>query len=61
MYTSRDIKLLRTLTNQSAIAVENALTFKLVEDYAKKLEETNRELQETQAQLIQSEKMSAIG
>lgn len=61
MYTSRDMKLLRTLANQSAIAVENALTFKLVEDYARKLEETNRELKETQAQLIQSEKMSAIG
>jgi len=60
-YTSEDLELLRTLANQSAIAIENALAFKLVEDYAKKLEETNIELRETQAQLIQSEKMSAIG
>jgi len=61
MYSSRDIKLLRTLANQSAIAIENAFAFKLVEDYAKRLEETNRKLQETQTQLIQAEKMSAIG
>ncbi len=60
-YTSRDIKLLRILANQSAIAIENALAFKLVEDYAKKLESANNELQDTQAQLVQAEKMSAIG
>jgi signal transduction histidine kinase len=61
MYNSSDMKLLRTLANQSAIAVENAFAYKLVEDYAKKLEEANKELRETQAQLIQSEKMSAVG
>jgi two-component system NtrC family sensor kinase len=60
-YNSEDIKLLQVLANQSAIAIENAFAFKLVEDYAKKLEETNKELRETQAQLIQAEKMSAIG
>ncbi len=61
MYNSRDMKLLRTLADQSAIAIENAFAYKLVEDYAKKVEDTNRELIEAQAQLIQSEKMSAIG
>ncbi len=60
-YTSEDLELLRILANQSAVAIENALAFKLVEDYAKKLEDTNVELRETQTQLIQSEKMSAIG
>jgi signal transduction histidine kinase len=60
-YNSQDIKLLRILANQSAIAIENAFAYKLVEDYAKKLEEANKELRETQAQLIQAEKMSAIG
>ncbi len=60
-YTSRDVKLLRLLANQSAIAIENALAFKLVEDYAKKLENTNKELKDTQAQLVHAEKMSAIG
>jgi signal transduction histidine kinase len=61
MYTSYDLKLLKTLANQTAIAIENAFAFKLVEDYVNKLEEKNRELQETQAQLIQAEKMSAVG
>lgn len=60
-YTSEDIELLYTLADQSAIAIQNALAYKLVEDYAKKIEETNKELQEIQAQLIQAEKMSAIG
>ncbi len=60
-YTSEDLELLRILANQSSVAIENALAFRLVEDYASKLEETNIELRETQAQLIQSEKMSAIG
>lgn len=60
-YTSSDITLLRLLANQSAIAIENALAFKLVEDYAKKLEVANVELKETQAQLVHAEKMSAIG
>ncbi len=61
MYTSYDLKLLKTLANQTAIAIENAFAFKLVEDYVNKLEEKNRELQETQAQLLQAEKMSAVG
>ncbi len=61
MYTSYDLKLLKTLANQAAIAIENAFAFKLVEDYVNKLEEKNKELQETQAQLIQAEKMSAVG
>lgn len=61
MYTSNDMRLLRTLANQSAIAIENALAYELVENYAKQLEEANEELKETQAQLIQAEKMSAIG
>lgn len=60
-YTTMDITLLRLLANQSAIAVENALAFKLVEDYAKKLELANTELKETQDQLVHAEKMSAIG
>jgi signal transduction histidine kinase len=61
MYTTYDLKLLKTLANQTAIAIENAFAFKLVEDYVNKLEEKNRELEETQAQLIQAEKMSAVG
>lgn len=61
LYTSEDIRLLKTLANQSAIAIENAIAYRMVEDYAKRLERANKELRETQSQLIQAEKMSAIG
>lgn len=61
LYTSEDMKLLKILTNQSAIAIENAIAFKLVEDYVNKLEDANKELIETQTQLIRAAKMSAIG
>lgn len=60
-YTSRDVKLVKLLANQSAIAIENALAFKLVEDYSKRLEKTNKELKDAQTQLVHAEKMSAIG
>ena len=60
-YTSRDVNLLKLMANQSAIAIENALAFKLVEDYAKRLEKTNKELKDAQTQLVHAEKMSAIG
>lgn len=61
LFNSRDISLLKTLANQTAIAVENANAFRLVEDYASRLEETNKELIQTHLQLIQAEKMSAVG
>lgn len=41
--------------------MENAYSFKLVEDYATKLEEANIELMQTHLQLMQAEKMSAVG
>ncbi|HEY8120806.1 MAG TPA: ATP-binding protein [Myxococcota bacterium] len=58
-------QLLRTLANQSAIAIENAKAFDEIAQLNKTLEarveERTRELRDTQAQLVQSEKMRSLG
>jgi len=60
-----DRQLLRTLANQSAIAIENGKAFdeiaQLNETLEARVEERTRELRETQAQLMQSEKMKSLG
>ena len=60
-----DRELLRTLANQSSIAIENAKAFdeiaKLNESLEARVEERTQELRDTQNQLMQSEKMSALG
>ena len=60
-----DRGLLRTLANQSSIGIENAMAFdeiaKLNESLEARVEERTEELRETQNQLMQSEKMSALG
>jgi signal transduction histidine kinase len=58
-------QLLRTLANQSSIAIENARAFdeiaKLNETLEGRVEGRTRELRDTQAQLVQSEKMRSLG
>jgi len=58
-------QLLRTLSNQSSIAIENARAFdeiaKLNETLEGRVEGRTRELRDTQAQLVQSEKMRSLG
>ncbi len=58
-------QLLRTLANQSAIAIENAKAFDEIAQLNKTLEarveERTRELRDTQGQLVQSEKMRSLG
>jgi signal transduction histidine kinase len=60
-----DRQLLRTLANQSSIAIENAKAFdeiaKLNESLEGRVEERTRELQEAQTQLMQSEKLKSLG
>ncbi len=60
-----DRQLLRTLANQSSIAIENAKAFdeiaKLNESLEARVEARTQELRDAQNQLMQSEKMSALG
>ena len=64
-FTADDRQLLLTLANQSSIAIENAKAFdeiaKLNETLEARVEVRTRELRETQAQLMQSEKMRTLG
>jgi two-component system NtrC family sensor kinase len=72
LYTQEDMDLLETLSSQSALAFENARSYKVIDDMNKALEqkvdERTRELEEalsekerTQEQLIRSESLAAIG
>jgi signal transduction histidine kinase len=60
-----DRQLLRTLANNSAIAIENAKAFdeiaQLNETLEARVDERTRELRETQDQLMQAEKLKSIG
>jgi signal transduction histidine kinase len=72
LYTQEDMDLLETLSSQSALAVENARSYKVIDDMNKaleqKVEERTRDLEQalsekerTQEQLIRSESLAAIG
>jgi len=72
LFTPEDMDLLETLSSQCAVAVENARSYKLIDDLnknlEKKVEERTFALQEalsekerTQEQLIRSESLAAIG
>ncbi len=72
LFTQEDLDLLETLSSQTALALENARSYKIIEDLNKdlenKVEERTRALKEalsekerTQNQLIRSESLAAIG
>ncbi len=71
-FTSERIEVLNLLSSQAAVSLENALLYASVENKVQdrtqelneknlRLEQTLNQLQHTQAQLIQSEKMSSLG
>ncbi len=67
-YTTEDLKVLNIFATQAAIAIEKALLYeqsldaaKCAQEQAKELQQTLDKLQQTQAQLIHSEKMSSLG
>jgi len=67
-YTAADLKRMNTLAFQAAAAIDNAQLYQesciaatTAQLQAEKLQQALRELQETQSQLIQSEKMSSLG
>jgi two-component system NtrC family sensor kinase len=72
LFSAEDLDLLETLASQSSLAIENAQSYKLIDDLnknlEKKVEERTHALKEalyekerTQEQLIQSESLAAIG
>ncbi|MEG4206915.1 AAA family ATPase [Microcoleus sp. Pol7_A1] len=60
-FTSDRIELLNLLCAQAAISIENARLYERSQTYAQQLEQALQNLQQTQLQMIQSEKMSALG
>ncbi len=60
-FTDERIEVLKLLCSQAAISIENAQLYQQSQDYAQQLEQSFKELQSAQVQLVQSEKMSALG
>ncbi len=57
-FTPERIEVLNVITAQLAVSIENA---RLYEEIEKKVEERTAELRQSQAQLIQAEKMASLG
>ncbi|OYD91787.1 serine/threonine protein kinase [Nostoc sp. 'Peltigera membranacea cyanobiont' 213] len=60
-FTSDRIELLNLLCAQAAISLENAQLYERSQQYAQQLEQALNNLQNAQLQIVQSEKMSALG
>ncbi|OGS35126.1 MAG: hypothetical protein A2474_01705 [Elusimicrobia bacterium RIFOXYC2_FULL_34_12] len=61
----KDIRNLSTFTNQAGLAIDNARLFEMeknfVEELKRQVDIAKRELEQTQSQLIKSERLSALG
>ncbi|WP_341734383.1 ATP-binding sensor histidine kinase [Microcoleus sp. EPA2] len=60
-FTKERLKLLQILTAQAAIAIENARLYAGEQEKSRELKATVIQLQQTQAQLVQTEKISQLG
>ena len=64
-FAESDLRMMRTIGEQAALAIRNAQLYQALQDYAQNLEsmveERTKALREAQAQLIQSEKLAALG
>ncbi|WP_199249073.1 ATP-binding sensor histidine kinase [[Phormidium] sp. ETS-05] len=61
VFTRERLVILNFLCTQAAISLENAQLYQQAQDYASQLQDYARQLKTSQLQLIQSEKMSALG
>ncbi|NES96503.1 MAG: PAS domain S-box protein [Desertifilum sp. SIO1I2] len=60
-WSSEEIELLQEVTNQVAIAIEQAELYRASEEKSRELAQAYTELQQAQTRLIQVEKMSSLG
>ncbi|MDB9511296.1 AAA family ATPase, partial [Kamptonema animale CS-326] len=60
-FTRDRVELLNLLCAQAAISLENARLYEQSQTYSQQLEQALHDLQQSQLQMIQSEKMSALG
>lgn len=60
-FTKSRLQVLKLLTSQAAIAIENARLYAREQDKSQELEQSLHKLQQTQAQLVQTEKISSLG
>jgi len=60
-FTQQRLEVLKILTSQAAISLENAMLYHELQESAVELEGSLHKLQQTQAQLVQTEKISSLG
>ncbi|MDJ0615789.1 MAG: AAA family ATPase [Calothrix sp. MO_192.B10] len=61
VFTESRLEILKLLTSQAAIAIENARFYAYQQEKSQELQQSLEKLQQTQAQLVQTEKISSLG
>ncbi|WP_017315233.1 trifunctional serine/threonine-protein kinase/ATP-binding protein/sensor histidine kinase [Mastigocladopsis repens] len=60
-FTNDRLEVLKVLTSQVSISIENARLYAREQEKSRQLEQSLHKLQQTQAQLVQTEKISSLG